>query len=99
METKFSKEKWIVNPDKTAMVNVGDWITIEQKYQWPGCLLSESQMIEQSNANAKLIAAAPKLYEMLNKILNIEDHTFRLKEFNIKRLKSEISTLLNKATL
>lgn len=51
-----------------------------------------------TEANAKLIAVAPELLEMLIKISNIENHAFTLKGFDVQRLKSEVERAIRKAT-
>lgn len=60
-----------------------------------GYLIAESIPDEEK---AKIIAAALEMLEMLNKIMNIEDHAFTLKGFDVKRLKSEILNVIKKAT-
>lgn len=62
MEFKGTKGKWSVrDTEKTVVVNENRLVITETDY--PNTSVSESE------ANAKLIAAAPEMFEMLNKLL------------------------------
>ena len=50
---------------------------------------------KECHANARIVAAAPAMFEMLNKILSIEDAAFGLKSFDVVRLKSEINEVIS----
>jgi hypothetical protein len=50
---------------------------------------------KECHANARLMAAAPAMFEMLIKILSIEDAAFGLKSFDVARLKSEITSVIS----
>ena len=93
METKFTKGKWVVAIDNT--------VHILSSTQRLNCRISQfvpKGRIDNSEANAKLIVAAPELLKMLMKISNIENHAFTLKGFDVERLKSEVNKVIKKAT-
>ncbi|WP_126654077.1 hypothetical protein [Chryseobacterium aureum] len=48
--------------------------------------------------NAKLIAKAPEMLEMLQKINNIENEEFCKESFNVEDLKRKLSRLIKEAT-
>lgn len=93
METKFTEGKWAakIQPDELGSVrtiNVGSKRIATLSFVG----------IEESEANARLIESAPELLEMLIKISKIEDMAFKLKGFNVRKLKSEINTVIQQAT-
>lgn len=53
---------------------------------------------KEAEANAKLIAAAPEMLQMLKVISRIENGAFSLKSFQIERLKRDIAKVIDQAT-
>lgn len=54
--------------------------------------------VDPTHPNARLIAAAPDLFQALIKINNIENAAFGLKSFDIERFKKLVSEAIKKAT-
>lgn len=111
MKTKFTKGEWKVDTSIDYNVSVvSPWSkdvrtdNFSTFADYRGALICEMHYNSgvptkgTAIANAKLVAAAPKMFKMLDKILNIENHAFTLKGFDVKKLKSEISTLLKEVT-
>lgn len=97
METKHTSGQWHKRNGDTEnhFEIIGDFATNKTIALLP---LRAFVPEEEAEANAKLIAAAPELLDMLIRISKIEDHAFTLKSFDVKRLKSEVNEAISKAT-
>lgn len=80
MEAKFTKGEWHIVPDMKQFINCGN-ATVAVSYGFT----EEIQL-----ANAKLIAAAPEMYDMLLKLEEI------LRSLHCHGVANEITFLRNK---
>lgn len=96
-----TKGKWKLG--KTGGTVVSDYVPdnangntghAETDY-YGGFLIAESILFK---ADAKLIAAAPEMFQMLKTIHCIENAAFSLKSFNVERLKRDIAKVIEQAT-
>ena len=86
MEFKGTKGNWEVNTRASRNVRCGN-VTIAN------CSSGQNgENEEEEIANAKLIASAPEMFEMLNNLLSNPNLTVKEK-FEIKQLLTEITTL------
>jgi hypothetical protein len=95
---KHTKGEWKVDVECDGNLHIISNIEIIASIN---CSSFDGKIYEPTNeekANAKLIAAAPELLDMLIKISNVENQAFSLKGFDVERLKSEINTSIKKAT-
>ena len=91
MKTKHTQGEWTINPNLLTEVIIPSKMGMEIDV-W-----HYAREEDEAEANAKLIAAAPELLEMLIRISNIENYAFTLPGFDVKRLKSEINQAIEKA--
>ena len=74
-EVKFTPGPWIVDKEKTSIVRMNSYFRIEQTAVSEDLPenFSTTDLINEGDANAKLIAAAPDMYEAIRSALNIKD--------------------------
>ena len=92
MKTLHTKGEWVT--DRETFTE----ITVHTEKMDICTVLCIDITDEEAEANAKLIAAAPVMLEMLTKIFNIENPAFGLKGFDVERLKWEIDLVIKNAT-
>ena len=80
--SKFTKGKWIIDRDGSAIFSDSEDCYVAE--------LSPANSDEQVAANARLIAAAPEMYELLKKILDDTQNGQFAREDLLKELLARI---------
>ena len=80
--SKFTKGKWIIDRDGSAIFSDSEDCYVAE--------LSPANSDEQVAANARLIAAAPEMYELLKKILDDTQNGQFAREDLLKELLAHI---------
>ena len=100
METKFTKGEWILNKDRCEIVSENDWRInggidiIAQCYT--GFNLDGTS--EECLANAKLIAAAPEMFEELDNLITALERFYKDPHQEELPVLGDAKRILKKAT-
>ncbi len=73
MKTKYTKGPWKVDPKAKLRVCAHNGYTVAYGYTVASCGNDSDIELEEAQANAHLIAAAPDMFEALELFLKIED--------------------------
>lgn len=96
-EPKFTKGPWYVNCQEAIYCDKHKGFFIASAHRMYGDERPEEEVIEEAKANAALISAAPDMYALLQKVVNLEVLTGYWDMKNNCSLRESIQKLLKKA--